>query len=67
MNKKTQMYLGIGVVAVAAYYFWMKSKTPAKANLGGKVPRKPFEYGGALNPAHDILGNRYYTPATPGY
>jgi hypothetical protein len=28
MNKKTKMYLGLGVVAVAAYYFWHKSQTP---------------------------------------
>ena len=26
MNKKTKMYIGVGVVAVAAYYFWKKSQ-----------------------------------------
>ena len=26
MNKKTKMYLGLGVLAVAAYYFWDKSQ-----------------------------------------
>ena len=26
MDKKTKMWLGVGVVAVAAYYFWNKSK-----------------------------------------
>jgi hypothetical protein len=26
MNKKTKMYVGLGVVAVAAYYFYMQSK-----------------------------------------
>ena len=26
MNKKTKMLLGVGVLAAAAYYFWMKSK-----------------------------------------
>jgi len=34
MNKKTKMYVGVGVVAVAAYYFWSKSqkdKTAASA------------------------------------
>ena len=34
MNKKTKMWLGIGVVAAAAYYFWSKSqkdKTTAPA------------------------------------
>lgn len=36
MNKKTQMYLGLGVLAVAAYYFWNKSKTTPKANAAGK-------------------------------
>jgi hypothetical protein len=36
MNKKAKMYVGLGVVAVAAYYFYMQSKkkeiaaTPAK-------------------------------------
>jgi hypothetical protein len=35
MNKKTQMYLGVGVLALAAYYFWNKSKSP-KANAAGK-------------------------------
>jgi hypothetical protein len=36
MNKQTKMYLGLGVVAIAAYYFWMKSKTPAtKADFKG--------------------------------
>ena len=40
MNKKTQMYLGLGVLAVAAYYLWEKSSkdkandTP-KANVAG--------------------------------
>jgi hypothetical protein len=32
MNKKTKMWLGVGVVAAAAYYFWNKSqkdKSPA--------------------------------------
>jgi hypothetical protein len=26
MNKKTKMYVGVGVVALAAYYFYMQSK-----------------------------------------
>ena len=29
MNKKTKMILGVGVVAVAAYYFYNKSKKSA--------------------------------------
>ena len=45
MNKKTKMYIGLGVVAVAAYYFYMQSKkkettTPATAKfvgMGGPV------------------------------
>jgi hypothetical protein len=37
MNKKTKMLLGVGVVAVAAYYFWMQSKKKetAKASFVG--------------------------------
>jgi hypothetical protein len=41
MNKKTKMWLGVGVVAAAAYYFWNKSKsapaatTPAVAKFVG--------------------------------
>jgi hypothetical protein len=29
MNKKTKMYIGLGVVAVVAYYFYNKSKKSA--------------------------------------
>jgi hypothetical protein len=35
MNKKTKMWLGVGVVAAAAYYFWHKSKTASFANQTG--------------------------------
>ena len=35
MNKQTKMYLGLGLLAVAAYYFWNKSKS-TKANAAGK-------------------------------
>jgi hypothetical protein len=36
MNKKTKMLLGASVLAVAAYYFWNKSKTTkAYANQVG--------------------------------
>ena len=44
MDKKTKMWLGIGLVAAAAYYFWEKSKTDVakdaapKANYGGYYP-----------------------------
>jgi len=31
MNKKTKMYVGLGVVAVAAYYFWHKSQADKTA------------------------------------
>jgi len=42
MNKKTKMYVGLGVVAIAAYYFYHKSQmakattpaTPAKQLVG---------------------------------
>jgi hypothetical protein len=37
MNKKTKVYLGVGALAVAAYYIWNKSKTSStKANAVGK-------------------------------
>jgi hypothetical protein len=29
MNKKTKMYVGLGVLAVASYYFYNKSKKSA--------------------------------------
>lgn len=31
MNKKTKMWLGVGVVAAAAYYFWHKSQADKTA------------------------------------
>lgn len=34
MNKKTKMWLGVGVVAAAAYYFWNKSKTSTASLVG---------------------------------
>jgi len=47
MNKKTKMYIGVGVVAVAAYYFWNKSQKdksvttpPAPAKFVGASGRK---------------------------
>ena len=53
MDKKTKMWLGVGVVAVAAYYFWNKKKqadaaaaaaaAAPKASLVGKVgPQTKF-------------------------
>ena len=46
MNKKTKMYVGLAVVAVAAYYFYMQSKkketavAPAKfVGMGGPVAK----------------------------
>lgn len=40
MNKKTKLYLGIGAVAVAGYFIWLKSKqtTTPKANFQGPCP-----------------------------
>lgn len=32
MNKKTKMLVGVGVVAIAAYYFWNKSKKKSFVN-----------------------------------
>jgi hypothetical protein len=52
MNKKTQMYLGIGVLAVAAYYLWEKSSKDkandtAKANaVGVNQCAQPLPGGG---------------------
>lgn len=46
MNKKTQMYLGLGVLALAAYYFWNKSKTTPKANAAGKGNQPCMFYEG---------------------
>ena len=40
MNKKTKMLLGLGALAVAAYYFWNKSKS-TKANAEGKIGNVP--------------------------
>jgi hypothetical protein len=40
MNKKTKMWLGVGVVAAAAYYFWNKSKTPATTSTTATTPAK---------------------------
>jgi len=44
MNKKTKMYVGLGVVAVAAYYFYMQSKkketTTSTAKFVGAAGRK---------------------------
>jgi hypothetical protein len=37
MNKKTKMWLGVGVVAVAAYYFWNKKKQSDAAAVAPKA------------------------------
>jgi hypothetical protein len=39
MNKKTKLYIGVGVVAVAAYYFWDKSQK-AKATATTEVKKQ---------------------------
>ena len=65
MNKKTKMYVGLGVVAVAAYYFYMQSKkkeTLAAAKFVGAAGRKrggtPCQYieGGYLYSGRIIAG-----------
>ena len=38
MNKKTKMYVGVAVVAVAAYYFWNQSKKKA-AEAAAPAPK----------------------------
>jgi len=46
MNKKTKMILGIGVLAVAAYYFWNKSQKDSKtvSASGRKRGGTPCQY-----------------------
>jgi hypothetical protein len=44
MNKKTKMYVGVAVVAVAAYYFYMQSKKKETAT----VPAKFVGMGGPV-------------------
>ena len=62
MNKKTKMFLAVGVVAVAAYYFWNKKKQETKtapfANAAGKGVSKfgrPANYPSGLNPLGEDL------------
>ena len=50
MNKKTKMWLGVGVVAAAAYYFWHKSKTASFANQTGSMTPCPS------NPSEILVG-----------
>jgi hypothetical protein len=57
MNKKTKMWLGIGVVAAAAYYFYHKSKTTkAYAN---QVGYPVLNFG---NPAGTCFGSKISCP-----
>lgn len=56
MNKKTKLALGLGVVAVAAYYLWKKqqdakAKTTAFANQTGKTLKfgRPANLPSGLN------------------
>ena len=46
MNKQTKMYLGVGVLVLAAYYFWNKSKNSPKANASGKGNQPCVFYDG---------------------
>ena len=63
MNKKTKMYLGLGVVAVAAYYFYHKAQM-AKATAPATTSKfvggdgKIFANAGGCAPG--------YTPVTTG-
>ena len=63
MNKKTQMYLGLGVLAVAAYYFWNKSKTSPKANVAGKG----INYRKAGSICHYMYGDEYMVGRVNSY
>ena len=42
MDKKTKMWLGVGVVAVAAYYFWNKKKQADAAAAAVVAPKASF-------------------------
>lgn len=39
MNKKTQMWIGVGVVAVAGYFLWKKSQSATKSFATSFQPR----------------------------
>lgn len=41
MNKKTKMWVGVAVVAAAAYYFWNKSQKD-KTTAPAAAPAKSF-------------------------
>jgi hypothetical protein len=47
MNKKTKIWLGVGVVAVAAYYFWNKSQKDSSKTMSANGRKKggtPCQY-----------------------
>ena len=78
MNKQTKMWLGVGAVAAAAYYFWNKSKTektttpataPAKAfaNQTGVMRRPNPNRSGWTLLQSDVSGVTYWTPRGTTY
>ena len=46
MNKKTKMWLGLGLVAVAAYYFWEKSAKDTASDAAKAAAPKANASGG---------------------
>ena len=64
MTKKTKMWLGVGVVALAAYYLWKKSEEKkAKAPFANASGRLKFG-----RPANLPSGlNRFGEKLTYGY
>jgi hypothetical protein len=58
MTKKTKMFLAVGVLAVAGYYYWKSKQTTTKAGfLAGKVD--PMGSNGAFKkfsgPVGDVM------------
>lgn len=64
MNKQTKLYLGIGLVAVGAYYFWNKSKSTPKANAAGN---KGINYRKAGSLCHYMYGDEYMVGRVNSY
>jgi hypothetical protein len=69
MNKQTKMYLGIGLVAVAAYYFWNKSKNSPKANAAGRSEQSgPCRcHTSSSNGVYNCGDATHYSSSSNGY
>lgn len=49
MNKKTKVLLGVGVLAVAAYYFWNKSKESKKTSEFASANGCKYVFGRSIS------------------